>query len=463
MRIELKSLQPNPFRNFKVDPIDPEVVDALKASIKENPAGFWGGIIARQTKNNGIQLAFGHHRIRAAIAAGIREVNGEVKVVPEISDAEMIRMYANENATQRGNTGTAIAGSVASATAFLLHGLFSGHLGGFPPRSKKALETLLGQAGAERGIGWDLILDFLQEIPGVNVNTVKQQLANLKASGVYDEIIETVKAAVEEEQKEQLRQLAALEEQKRKAAEAQLLAEQRAKEAEEHRKEMVKAERAAKEEAGRKRAEADAKRAEYDKEKARLEAEAAAKRKAEAEEQMKKFDALRVRRDAMDGAAGIEREITFDFEGVSKHLKSAGHIDTFRTLVTGQGIKPYLPVNRQAALAKKLVDGVGGGEVTSSYLRENIMEMVLNVRGAERRLDATEKAELLRKDWDAKARSYQDDFARQARGALAAAVQLSDHCNKRPKGVTLHVTSEFAQAVKKIESAISLMRKARII
>jgi hypothetical protein len=50
------------------------------------------------------------------------------------------------------------------------------------------MEVMLGQAGAERGIGYDVILEFLDEIPGVNMNTVKQQLANLKASGDYDEM-----------------------------------------------------------------------------------------------------------------------------------------------------------------------------------------------------------------------------------------------------------------------------------
>jgi hypothetical protein len=46
--------------------------------------------------------------------------------VSEISDADMIRMYANENATQRGNSGTAIAGSFASAVKFLAKGLLVG-------------------------------------------------------------------------------------------------------------------------------------------------------------------------------------------------------------------------------------------------------------------------------------------------------------------------------------------------
>ena len=34
-------------------------------------------------------------------------------------DGGMIRVYARENATQRGNTGTAMAGTVASAIRFL--------------------------------------------------------------------------------------------------------------------------------------------------------------------------------------------------------------------------------------------------------------------------------------------------------------------------------------------------------
>jgi hypothetical protein len=125
-------------------------------------------------------------------------------------------------------------------------------------------------------------------------------------------------------------------------------------------------------------------------------------------------------------------------------------------------LRPYLPVNRQAALAKKLVDGCDG-ELTSQHIRGNVMLMVMNVRGAERRLNADEKAALLRKDWDAKARSYQNDFARQARGMLAAAMALATHAGKRPSGVTLHVTSEFRHAVEKAEDALKLIRKARVI
>lgn len=279
MRVELRALKPNPFRNFKVDPINDDLVEVLSASIKENPAGFWGGVVARK-HNGSIELAFGHHRIRAAIKAGIRE--DEIKVVSEISDAEMIRMYANENATQRGNHGTAIAGSVASAIKFLLKALFTGNVGGFQftgnvggfhPRSTRSLEVLQGQVVTERGLGWDIILEFLADIPGVNQNSVKQQLANLKTSGDYDEIVAAVKDEIEEEHKEELKRLARLEEEQRKLAEAAILAAQRAKEEENRRKEAARAARAAKEEADKRRAEKEEADAKLAAERAKVEAE----------------------------------------------------------------------------------------------------------------------------------------------------------------------------------------------
>jgi membrane protein involved in colicin uptake len=145
------------------------------------------------------------------------------------------------------------------------------------------LETLLGQAGTDRGIGWDVVLEFLIDIPGVNKNTVIQQLANLKASGDYDEIVDAVKAEIDIEHKEQLRELARLEEEQRKAAEAQLLAERRADEERQKQKEQARIARAAKEEADQRRAEKAQADAEYATAKAEKERELAAKRKAEAE------------------------------------------------------------------------------------------------------------------------------------------------------------------------------------
>jgi hypothetical protein len=157
-------------------------------------------------------------------------------------------------------------------------------------------------------------------------------------------------------------------------------------------------------------------------------------------------------------------EKTFDLEGVAKHLSNARHIDTFREIVTGVGMRPYLPVNKQAALAKQIVALAlaGDGEISSRFIREWAMSMVMNVKVVERRLNAAERDEIERKDWGTKARRLQEDAARQAHRFLAAALKISDHAKHRPHGVTLLMTSEFRDALEKIERAAVLIRKAGV-
>src|SRR5262249_12003933 len=110
MKVELKQLKDNPKRDFIVDPIDQDMVKRLTESIKED--GFWGGVVCRKY-NGHIEIAAGHHRIRAAIKSGIEFA--DLFVSKDIDDAAMIRIYARENATQRSAAGTSLAGSVAAA------------------------------------------------------------------------------------------------------------------------------------------------------------------------------------------------------------------------------------------------------------------------------------------------------------------------------------------------------------
>jgi hypothetical protein len=188
-------------------------------------------------------------------------------------------------------------------------------------------------------------------------------------------------------------------------------------------------------------------------------------RRKEAEAKSKEFDALRKTQATASKAAdkAEERDKTFDFEGVAKHLKTASHIAVFRELATGEGAKPYLKVNQQAALAKRLVSEAGGGELSGRFIRENFMALLSNAKGTERRITAQDNAALARASWSAKAKVYQEDFARHARGALAAAMQLAEHNKKRPKDVTLYMTSEFRNAVTNLEKAVALVKKAGVI
>ncbi len=122
MLVELADLEPNPFRDFAIDPIDPERVNLLAASIQED--GSWGGVVCRRS-NGAAEIIAGHHRVRAAQQAGLTEADVHVG---DFDDVAAIRVYAVENSTQRGNTGTALAGSIASAVRFLAKAVWIGSI-----------------------------------------------------------------------------------------------------------------------------------------------------------------------------------------------------------------------------------------------------------------------------------------------------------------------------------------------
>jgi hypothetical protein len=81
---------------------------------------------------------------------------------PDMTDEVMIRIYARENATQRGQIGTAQAGSVAAAVQYLAKDMLmrDDTSSGFPedaPSDPEAKKHLLG----ELGIGEPLVTKFL--------------------------------------------------------------------------------------------------------------------------------------------------------------------------------------------------------------------------------------------------------------------------------------------------------------
>jgi hypothetical protein len=98
-----------------------------------------------------------------------------------MDDEAMIRVYARENATQRGSTSTALAGTVASAARILAKMAFTDTL---PPTLEISRVEI-----EKHGIGWATICKFLPDIHGINSGSVQQQLANLKASGNYARLI----------------------------------------------------------------------------------------------------------------------------------------------------------------------------------------------------------------------------------------------------------------------------------
>jgi hypothetical protein len=55
---------------------------------------------------------------------------------------------------------------------------------------------LRGNLTSERGLGRRVVADIVSDVPGIDLNMIKQQLANLNASGDYARIIGEFSAAI---------------------------------------------------------------------------------------------------------------------------------------------------------------------------------------------------------------------------------------------------------------------------
>lgn len=116
MKVSLTDLLPNPFRDMKHYPVDRDKVKALKVSISETK--FWDNILARKSprETGKYEIAYGHHRLIALKELEIEKVDIPVK---DISDADMVRIMANENFQDWRSTPSVINETVLAAKRFL--------------------------------------------------------------------------------------------------------------------------------------------------------------------------------------------------------------------------------------------------------------------------------------------------------------------------------------------------------
>jgi hypothetical protein len=420
MLVELANLKPNPFRDFTVDPVDPEAVQLIAQSIRED--GFWGGVVCRRGANGSIQIAAGQHRVDAALLAKLTVAD---LYVGDFSDRAMIRVYARENATQRGNTSTALAGTIASTIRYLAKAVFTGNLSQICETSARGVDTLRGQITSNKGMGEPLVTAFLkdQEIPGIRPSVVREQIANLKASGDYARIIDEVREEIEREERQAAVALERVEAERRAAEEA-------ARRAEAERKAAAQRARDAREEAARKRAEEERQRAEVN---AKLED----KRRADLQVERNRLREVHTSRSAAGETArraskAAESEITFDFEGVSRHLKNAHQLTVFRDVVTSAGVRPFLTVDQQANLAAAVVKKAGK-ELTGAYIRANVVDMIDEARGIVRRRDQAVKQERAARDVELQMQHKWDEFARHVDALSDLGTQINELYQRNPK------------------------------
>ena len=101
MKMKLKHVRPNPFRDMDAYPIHPQKIQQLKKSIESTD--FWDNVVARKSSEPGcIEIAYGHHRLVA-----LREMyDGDTEfnfIVRDLDDKDMIKIMAHENLDDWGH------------------------------------------------------------------------------------------------------------------------------------------------------------------------------------------------------------------------------------------------------------------------------------------------------------------------------------------------------------------------
>ena len=92
MKLKLKDILPSPFRDLTTSPLKTAKLEELKKSIGDT--GFWDNVVVRKNADGKYELAYGHHRVQAAINCGITEADFIVK---KLDDTTMIKIMDNEN------------------------------------------------------------------------------------------------------------------------------------------------------------------------------------------------------------------------------------------------------------------------------------------------------------------------------------------------------------------------------
>jgi ParB-like chromosome segregation protein Spo0J len=154
MKVEIKDLYPNPYRDMDNYPINRVKVDSLKASIKQT--GFWDNIVGRlkkgtvlsgysdqgylvgdfnenhepieiidggipvyfEVKKGGVEIAYGHHRLTALREALPWDTIVDIPV-KDLPDSTMIQIMANENMQEYSTSPATIDETVKVAKKFL--------------------------------------------------------------------------------------------------------------------------------------------------------------------------------------------------------------------------------------------------------------------------------------------------------------------------------------------------------
>jgi len=438
MRVKIKDIRPNPFRDFDLYPINPEQVQRLRQSMTS--LGFFSGVTLRKA-DGGYEMAAGHHRLEAAVTAknddGTPMFDSIEAVVSDYTDYQMVEIMMTENLTQRGHNAASTLDSVAAYARIVAKGVLLGEdvsriLDTSTPQALGNAQAAIAAEGpgartlyrAMNGFPKDervakKKIDKHAEI--ISEADIQSSLITLKQGGKMGRIMGDIYAEVEAIRAERAEAEAAEREKRERAeaaAEAKRVAEEerqakevarrreaeaKAKEEQEKAKERdaeakAKAEvKAAKAKEERKAAEdKQAKQRKADKE-AR---DAEAKKKAEREKAEAEYAAKREKERAAIKALR-ELEAVYDTR-CANVFRLMSHETVFRNAMLSDNGRRFIPRDQQLALAKQIKSEIDAVETKTSRdlgsvtINSMIDAHLSKVIGLQREIDKQEKEDLLR-------------------------------------------------------------------
>ncbi|RMZ49613.1 hypothetical protein EB822_11190 [Flavobacteriaceae bacterium PRS1] len=154
MKVKVKDVKANPYRNIDHYSLNKDKIMALTSSIEKT--GFWDNLVGRKM-NGEIQIAYGHHRIEALRLAKGYGYDFEFDLpIRDISDGTMIQIMANENMSEWGHSIMVTDETVKVAKDFLENNI---NFGKFAKASKwkntKAENGLASGVDISNFLGWD--------------------------------------------------------------------------------------------------------------------------------------------------------------------------------------------------------------------------------------------------------------------------------------------------------------------
>mgnify|MGYP003643105523 CR=1 FL=1 len=181
MKVKVKDVSPNPYRNIEHYPLNKDKIIALTQSIEKT--GFWDNLVAREV-NGKIEIAYGHHRIEALRLAEGFGYDFEFELpIKEIDNGTMIQIMANENMQEWSHSIGVIDETVKVAKEYLR--LISGK----QPSSKQNHKDYISSNDISDFLGWNQskVSQSLKRLSLIEEGTITKEAVESLPSSTHAE------------------------------------------------------------------------------------------------------------------------------------------------------------------------------------------------------------------------------------------------------------------------------------